>query len=371
MLPEHNFGYLFKAVHLINPAHQTLYVRKMKYIIYTFLFATAFCIISCKSKTHVVTPAFYFWKSNVYEFTPAERKYIDSLHVQKLYIKFFEVAPDPVWGNAPISKTNLRLGKWDSLTSEVIPVIFIKNEVFHHSSKQALDSLAENIVFLINKTNKEKIHYPSGEIQIDCDWTASTKEKYFYFLSSLKKISRKIISVTLRLYPYKYPEKMGVPPADKATLMCYNLVNALDNENKNSILDINELKKYVDGNKKYPLHLDIALPAYSWMLVYQNKQFKGVISQQNESLVKQLTPINTLWYEVSRDTVIDEYYLRSGDRIKYENITPAVLKQAAEIIKSNIALDDSVTISVFHLDEQKLSNYSYEIFDNVYSTFSK
>lgn len=328
-------------------------------------------ILACNKKPVIVQPAFYFWKSNNYQFSEAERKYIDTLQLQKLYVKFFEVAPDPVFGNAPISKTSLRISKWDSITAEIIPVVFIKNDVFRQISNTGLDSLTNNVVFLVNKMKSEKINIISNEIQIDCDWTESTKENYFYFLKSLKQLSGQTVSVTLRLYPYKYPDKMGIPPADKVMLMCYNLLNALQHETKNSILDIDELKQYLNQRKQYPLHIDVAFPAYSWMLLYQNNQFRGSFNQQNENLLSILSPVNNLWYEVNKDTVVEEYYLRKGDRVKYETITPEVLLQAAKMMKDNMVLQDTVTISIFHLDEQKLKNYSYEILHNVYTTFSR
>ena len=119
---------------------------------------------------------------------------------------------------------------------------------------------------------KDKI-FDFNEIQIDCDWTKYSKEKYFYLLKKIKELSDKKLSCTLRLYPYKYPDIMGVPPVDKATLMCYNLIKPLSQQNKNSILDIEELKKYLNEKKSSPLHLDIVLPTFYWTQLYQNNQF--------------------------------------------------------------------------------------------------
>ncbi|MFT3703506.1 MAG: hypothetical protein QM802_14175 [Agriterribacter sp.] len=328
-------------------------------------------ICGCQKKTPVAIPSFYFWKNNAYSLSEAERKLLDTFHIKKLYVKYFEVARDSLWGNAPVAKTNLRINEWYGVNAEIIPVIFIKNEVMLRSGKQELDSLAQNITFLTRKFTNEKMNAVYKEIQIDCDWTEKSKENYFYFLQQFKKTSGKIVSVTLRLYPYKYSEKMGVPPVDKATLMCYNLVNALQNESKNSIIDINELQKYLDKERRYPLHLDIVLPAYSWMLLYQNDKFRGIISRENEALMNTLSETKPLWYSVTKDTVVDDFYIRTGDKIKYETVSPEVLYKACDIINRNVALDDSVTISVFHLDEQKISTYSYEVFDSLHTFFSR
>ncbi|MBK7469002.1 MAG: hypothetical protein IPJ43_20660 [Saprospiraceae bacterium] len=64
------------------------------------------------------------------------------------------------------------------------------------------------------------------------------ERKLFLFPTKLKSISDKEISATLRLYPYKYTDNMGVPPVDKVMLMCYNLLNPLENLKQNSILDL-------------------------------------------------------------------------------------------------------------------------------------
>lgn len=336
------------------------------------LFTGISCIIcACQKKAPVIIPSFYFWKNNAYNLSTAEKHVLDTFHIKKLYVKYFEVSRDSLWGNAPVAKTSLKIKQWDSVTAEIIPVIFIKNEVMLRSNKQALDSLADNITFLTQKIANDKMNTAYKEIQIDCDWTEKSKDNYFYFLERFKKASGKIVSVTLRLYQYKYSEKMGVPPVNKATLMCYNLVNALQNESKNSIIDINELQKYLNKEKRYPLHLDIVLPAYSWMLLYQYDQFKGVISRENDALLNMLSETRPLWYTVTKDTVIDDFYIRNGDRIKYETVSPEVLYKACDIIKKNVVLDDSVTVSVFHLDEQKISTYSYEVFDSVYTFFSR
>lgn len=330
-------------------------------------------LYSCNKieKPESVERAFYFWKSDGY-INEQETNMLNSQDVQKLYIKFFEIDHNEAMGNFPFSKTSLSYYEREQITFEVIPTIFIKNNVFQKSTDKDLDNLADNTNFLIGKYLNEKFDSLSvQEIQIDCDWTPSTKENYFKFLKKFKKLSQKEISVTLRLYPYKFPDKMGVPPADKAMLMCYNLINPLADKSKNSILDIGELKKYLEGSKKYPLHLDVALPIYSWMQVYKNNQFTGVL--YNTSDVKPiLNATQPMWYEVKKDTVINyQTYLKVGDKIKYEAVTPDDLEKTIDIIKKNVYLDKTITVSFFHLDEDQLKPYSNEEISSFYTRFTK
>lgn len=328
-------------------------------------------LFSCSHKVENVEKSFYYWKSDEWNFSEKEDSLLKKLKVNKLYVKFFEVEHSDAMGNYPISKTNLNMYRADSLT--IVPTVYLRNSVFINASKGSLDTLANNVNFLINKYVNEKFErqLPVKEFQMDCDWTLKSKDNYFYFLKQLKVLSKKEISCTLRLYPYKYPDKMGVPPVDKVTLMCYNLMNPLENHTKNSILDLEEMKQYLDTDNAYPLHLDVALPTYSWMQVYQNNQFSKVIYTDVKATKKILKPVKPLWYEVTKDTVIEDTYLRIGDKIKLEELTAGNIQKAISIIKRHVKLDKNTTITLFHLDEKQLSNYSNEELSGFYSDFCK
>jgi len=329
------------------------------------------------NKAEHVERAFYYWKNDEWQPTNKEDSLVRTLGIKKLYVKFFEVERNEVMGNIPTAKTQLHLyNAYDSIT--MVPTIYLRNEVFKKISNKGLDSLAGNVSFLINKYCTDNGYYRGlnrvvnvSEYQMDCDWTPSTKDNYFYFLKKLKKISGKQISCTLRLYPYKYPDKMGIPPVDKAMLMCYNLISPLEDHTKNSILDINELSLYLKSADKYPLHLDIALPLYSWVQVYQNNHFAKLLYTDTKNIKAILKHEKPLWYEATRDTVINDFYLRTGDKIKIEETTPAQIQEAIALIKKNTDLDKNITVSLFHLDQQQLSRYSYEQISAFYSGFTK
>ena len=352
------------------------------------LAAAALFLFSCKTnKTHVehAERAFYYWKSNEYSLSDSEQTRITALGIKKLYTKFFEVAPDEIFGAKPIAKTGLHI--WtgydiidkDSIKEkamsdlEIIPTIFIQNKILYSIIRNSLDTLADNIVFLIDKYYKSNIRNgekPYREIQLDCDWTKKTRDNYFYLVKAIKKISGKTISCTLSLYPYKYREIMGVPPVDKATLMCYNLLNPLEHDDKNSILDDKELEDYLRNGKKYPLHLDIALPVFSWMQIYQNNEFNGIITPGKYDLSKVIKPIKPLWYEVQEDFDAGDIYLKEGDKLKMEEVSEKDITQAIALLKKNIDFDPTTTITLFHLDENNLKKYSNEILGKFYTEFS-
>lgn len=342
----------------------------MKKLLLSILVVLLLQSCSKPNKVEKVERAFYYWKTLDWRFDNKLDSILNQTKTQKVYIKFFEVEHNALMGSIPISKNKLR---FTNENIEVVPTIFIKNDVFLKSSTKDLDVLADNINFLIDKFLKDDYdkEIKIKEFQMDCDWTINSKDNYFYFLKKIKAISKKEISCTLRLYPYKYPDKMGIPPVDKATLMCYNLLNPLENPKQNSILDVDELSKYVKGVKKYPLHLDIALPIYSWMQLYQNNQFQSVIYDSHEQMLENMKKIDTLWYEVTEDFTVGDTYLRIGDKIKYEEVNKETINKTITLLKKNISFDEATTITLFHLDNTQLQKYSYEEISSFYTAFSK
>jgi len=343
------------------------------------------CSLSCKRVNNIsIERAFYYWKNDERSIDSTEASYLSDLKIKKLYVKFFEVTPDSFYGAIPTAKTNLELYKGmsqhkDSIhlklfsKIEYIPVIFIRNDVFDSISTNGIEQLAINIFDLTNKYYSERFSVSDSslkEIQIDCDWTKRTKENYFSLLTALKRISNnKTISCTLRLYPYKFSKIMGIPPVDKVMLMCYNLISPLT-KNENSILNNKELIKYIKPFKKYPMHIDFALPVYSWMQVYHNDRLAGIINpiKQDSTLLKQK---DNLWYEIIKDKEIENFYLRIGDKIKLEETTSIEIEKTIDSLTKYVKIDKSTTISLFHLDDQNLKKYNNETLNHFFTDFTK
>jgi hypothetical protein len=343
------------------------------------------CTTPVNDKKIKTVRAFYYWKNTEFTLSKEENEVLKDLQIQKLYIKFFEVIPDEKFDAIPVAKSSVHLWSFengpdqDKIYSaimrnlEVIPTVFIRNDVLQKTTHEILDTLASNITFLIAKYYDDKIHNnPNNyrEIQLDCDWTIKTKDNYFYLINAIRQRAGKTISCTLRFYPYKYRDKMGVPPVDKATLMCYNLIGPFSSQKENSIQNNKELESYLKNSEKYPVHLDIALPVFSWMQVYQNDQFSGIINTPDPVLNAALKPFKPLWFEVQRDLVANNIYLRAGDKIKNEDVTEEQTRQTIHLLKKYIAFDDSTTITLFHLDGPTLKNFTHETLDRFYSDFN-
>lgn len=340
---------------------------------------------SCHQFNHIkVNSGFYYWKSSSRFFDSIELSLLHITETKKLYIKFFEINRDKSLGNIPISKNELNLSyfsleyynnyKEKFFDIDVIPTVYINNNVFKFSNKVELDSLVSNTLFLIHKkfeSNYSKIKKRYNEIQIDCDWTESSKENYFYFLSKIKSISKYKISTTLRLYPFKYREKMGVPPVNSVTLMCYNLISPLNANGKNSILDVSELKSYLKDQSKYPIKIDIALPIFQWYHVYRNNEFIGVINEfdlDNNKTNYQSLKENLI--QLTNNIELDKYELFTGDIIKIEKVDYKLIQESIDVIKKELKLGNEINVILFHLDSEVVKHFKNNELQNIYNRFN-
>lgn len=189
----------------------------------------------------------------------------------------------------------------------------------------------------------QSIPYSFEEIQIDCDWSLSSKDNYFEMLKIIKKKLNKKISATIRLHQIKYLKKTGVPPIDYGVLMYYNMSNITDFETKNSILDNEIAKKYHYNFDIYPLKLKLALPLYSQAIQFRDKKpldiFEGLTK---DNFSKGFTSLGKNRYEVIDSFYFQGRYVYSGDVFRFEDSSLSDLK---------IALDDFMNLSKNRFNE--------------------
>ena len=288
-----------------------------------FFIAIIVILVSCQTKKSDNKNAFYYWKTS-FSFDSYDDSIAKSLNVNTFYIRYLDVDWSEAYGWA-VPKATLTISNYDDyiIPENIIPCVFITNQVFVNITKDRLNELADKISKLIESKNIEFARdyaYKSNnddeswndlpieeqqqkqnlaniteqnkwldnikEIQIDCDWTLSTKDKYFEFLKLIKKkIGKRNLSATLRLWQFKNIKIAGVPPVNRCMLMCYSLSSPKEYNTPNSIFTIDEFKKYL-SNETYPLALDYALPVYNWGILFRNKQFKGIIGEIDEIDIK-------------------------------------------------------------------------------------
>ncbi len=340
---------------------------------------------------------FYYWQADASNFdwdNPAYR----ALGVDRLYVRLFDVDwSDEAGAAVPVGATNFYYASMDDIP-EIIPVVFITNETFLHLDSVGVKQLARNIHrkmlaglhMLWNSSTVEArmFDFPETgpyrqkskrlrdlherdsiytarwasikEIQFDCDWTKSTHDNYFTFLRECRKVFEgKQLSSTIRLYPYKYARKAGVPPVDRGMLMCYNAGDVRNIKTSNSIFDRAEIMSYLKSAEKYPLPLDYALPVFEWAVLYRDSVFKTIlpVKSLHDNYERFISNQPGGYAVVDRDFVLgytaQSLYLRKGDIIRYEQPSITDVGEVAGWL-SEYKNNEEATLTFYHLNNDDL-----------------
>lgn len=311
--------------------------------------------ISCQKKETVHPYTFYYWKTNLF-LDSQESAALKKATVPYLYVRFFDV--DKIGGKFQPVAT---LTKNENFKSEkqIVPVIFIMNRAFINIKNEEIQFLAKSVNDLINKKNTEFGFPSSKEIQIDCDWTAGTRDDYFKFLKALKEISKKEITSTLRLHQVKDKKVMGIPPVPKVYLMCYSTSLPLENSDRNSILDVKLLKNYLKNIEEYPIkNIDVALPIYSWGIVTNHLGKHRIINALNENDLQNsdFLKISDTEAIVLKDGFYFGNYLNKGFKIKIEKIDNEQLDDVTNFLNDKIS---HYNIVYYQLDKSFLPHQNF------------
>lgn len=369
-------------------------------VIILFSWVTYACLNSNHSlDKNRVSCNFYYWKTKL-DFAKNDKKLADSLGMKKLYVRFFDVdwsptrdMPVPIaeldpydddlqTDNGLYSQSGKYIGDY-----QLVPVVYLTNRVFGKTFDP--DSLAAKVSAKINDkisgitydifpswydrldmpevpidsqwmladTIQKQFTARITEIQLDCDWTATTRPAYFAFIEAMKRANPdKNITCTVRLHQFRDREKAGIPPVNAATLMCYNFNSPTGWEVKDAIFDPDLADGYLKKDD-YPIALEAALPLFSWGAMFHESEFKGLAAGLSETDVKDNALFKHLQnnqYQFTQDTVFQNVYMREGDVVRLDEASPQELKALAKRLGNIKAVE---SISFFEWNPTKINQY--------------
>ncbi len=302
---------------------------------------------------------------------------MDSLDCKKLYVKILDVGRNASTGEIePYSRTPIS-DTAGLAARTIIPSIFITNEVFQDISAEKNDWLAGKIVESAAGIGT------FGAFLFDCDWTPSTRAAFFLFLKNMRRKlpPGTLLSATIRLHQYKFPEQTGVPPTDRGMLMCYNTGDVDQERERNTIFHPDDALKYLDGApKNYPLPLDLALPLFSWGLVFREGELWKIVPgplpleemRKSGKWVEnpESEPFAARLWELKEGTFLGGHYLRPGDHLRVSEVSPALLFKAASLAQK-LDLADDATLAFFHLGIASEEHFTAQMLDSVCKTVLK
>jgi hypothetical protein len=303
-------------------------------------------------------PAFYHWQTQL-EVDSTEQHYLQSLNVRRLYVKFFDVAWDEASKEAVPQASLERVGEWADY--DIVPTVFITNQTMLELPATGRKALVDRV---LQKISELWPGLKPTEIQLDCDWTEGSRGAYFELLELVRERlpTTTKLSVTLRLHQYRYPEQTGVPPAERAMLMFYNMGDLTDWQEPNSILNLEKARPYLQTTTPYPLPLDVALPIFNWGVLFREgkmiKLLPGLTANALTAVgAAPMGPEEDHRFEITKSTYLEGYYLYRGDQLRLETIRPEQLVDAARLLRS-VATSENAYLSFYHLDSALLSSFS-------------
>lgn len=239
------------------------------------LIATSLLLVSCRQDKPTETlRSAYYW-STTWNMDSSKTSFIREHGIKRLYVRYFDVVKDEGGNIVP----NATLQFEDSTIPkgiEIVPTVFIVNDCMRTSQP-----LADKIFQRILQMGEANDIPPVREIQIDCDWTASTQKAYFDFLKTLREKARAKdirLSATIRLHQLS----MTPPPVDKGVLMMYNTGDAKQLACHKPILDMKDAAPYIQHLGSYPLPLSAAYPLFSWRILFREGKFVGIMHADDD-----------------------------------------------------------------------------------------
>lgn len=346
------------------------------------LFLAVFVMLSSchRDKTyfsHEEKNSVYYWKT-VFAPDSSDFAFIRKHDIGCIYLRMFDVSVDNVSiidGSRTVPNATVRIPDEiysilnDSLGFiEFISVVYITLDAMK-DAKAHEGQLAKNIVTRVkNMCLYNELPNVSG-LQLDCDWTASTKQSFFALCDSVQYEIRKQkltwnLSSTIRLHQLA----QEAPPVDYGVLMVYNTGDFSDPDAANSILDPKDIKPYLKYLSDYPLHLDVAYPTYSWQLLFHKRQFVGLLNGINvQDSTKFKIMKNRHTYQCLEDFPYKEIAIRKGDEIRTETSNYQDIMNVKAMIEQELSNNQHSNI-LYHFDLRNFSKYTDDEINKILST---
>jgi hypothetical protein len=222
----------------------------------------------------------YCWQTTFSPNDSLVAAFIRHEHLTHIYLRYFDVV---MTNGTPMPNASVNVAGRVPKGVTLIPVVYITNDCMMAIGQDHTEAknLAEKILQRVRQMTTTLQLGPTDELQIDCDWTISTRRAYFDFLSALRDMAHEQhmqLSTTIRFHQLAQP----VPPADRGVLMAYNTGDVRDIHNRFPILNIADVKPYLRFLATYKLPLSTAYPIFSWRVLFRGGHFVGILHSDDD-----------------------------------------------------------------------------------------
>lgn len=248
---------------------------KLSTAVVCFLLSMGLTLSCSKPKPMPTTMRSVYYWSTTLNMDSVKTAFMRNYDISRMYIRYFDVVADQ--SGRAVPNATLKFATDVPQGIDIVPTVFVMPECLRQD-RSRLASLIVKRVVQMNETNDV---YNVKEIQIDCDWTQSTRQLYAEFMQAMMREchSRHLkLSSTIRLH-----QLAQTPPlADRGVLMMYNTGDATDIRCHKPILDMHDAAPYLPRLNDYKLKLSTAYPIFTWRILFRGGRFVGFIHNDGE-----------------------------------------------------------------------------------------
>ena len=248
---------------------------KLSTAVVCFLLSMGLTLSCSKPKPMPTTMRSVYYWSTTLNMDSVKTAFMRNYDISRMYIRYFDVVADQ--SGRAVPNATLKFATDVPQGIDIVPTVFVMPECLRQD-RSRLASLIVKRVVQMNETNDV---YNVKEIQIDCDWTQSTRQLYAEFMQAMMREchSRNLkLSSTIRLHQLAQTP----PPADRGVLMMYNTGDATDIRCHKPILDMHDAAPYLPRLNDYKLKLSTAYPIFTWRILFRGGRFVGFIHNDGE-----------------------------------------------------------------------------------------
>ncbi len=248
---------------------------KLSTAVVCFLLSIGLTLSCSKPKPMPTTMRSVYYWSTTLNMDSVKTAFMRNYDISRMYIRYFDVVADQ--SGRAVPNATLKFATDVPQGIDIVPTVFVMPECLRQD-RSRLASLIVKRAVQMNETNDV---YNVKEIQIDCDWTQSTRQLYAEFMQAMMREchSRHLkLSSTIRLHQLAQTP----PPADRGVLMMYNTGDATDIRCHKPILDMHDAAPYLPRLNDYKLKLSTAYPIFTWRILFRGGRFVGFIHNDGE-----------------------------------------------------------------------------------------
>jgi hypothetical protein len=295
----------------------------------------------------------YHWKTT-FEITEEDSTFIKEHNINRLYVRMFDVGMEMNEYNGSLEAVPLGTTIFRSKVPAgctIVPTVFITQDALKaYAGREPM--LAEQIVTRVKAMCSWNDLGKFGELQYDCDWTSGTRSSFERLCESTKQLLKEdgaLLSGTIRLHQLEE----AAYPFDRGVLMIYNTGSFVNPSTRNSILDYDDVSKYLSSEKRIRKFLqaratncqqiDVAYPTFSWGVAFDSHgKFKKLIKD------------------------VDSYSPESGEQVRTERSDFGEVSKVKHLVDSLLhpAINGNI---IYHLDSDNLKKYSSEEIEKIYN----